>query len=544
MRSRVVPLVVAAVCLARAAAPQSTGIERALDSIRAENLRADVYFFADDALEGRDTPSPGLRIAANFVRARLERLGFQPGAGDSFFQEYAVGVRRLDPERSSIVIGEGPDARRLAYEVEAGEQLDRSAELRLEHRVHHHDEPRLVAQPLLDDRLDRDALHSQDLGDSREHARPVRDLEVEVEGELRVGHERHVLRRRHERRRRDHRRDHVAEHGARRLDPAGSRAGQGDLGDGGRLDRDRVEGAVHRRERVVGVQERGVHVHGHAAARPLRGADQLQRQVELLGVLDVVGGEPLDALVAHLVEPHGGVEGEPGEDRHLGGGVLAGHVLGGVGLGVAQPLRLGQRLVVARPRARHLAEDVVGGAVDDSMDALDVGGGERLRHHADRRHHARHGALEAQLHAAAAGRVEDLLAVLGEQLLVGGHHVAAGVERPQHVLARGVDPAHELHDQVASLEDVVVVAAAACEHTRDLGAAADLGLDCVRPLVEQLGEGTADRAVAQKADAECAVRQAAGGARGAGLSITGHAASDLRRSRGGPPRARGHPCRR
>ncbi len=50
--------------------------------------------------------------------------------------------------------------------------------------------------------------------------------------------------------------------------------------------------------------------------------------------------------------------------------------------------------------------------------------GERLAHHADRRHDAGDGGLEAQLHAARARGVEQLLAVLGEQLLVGGHHVA------------------------------------------------------------------------------------------------------------------------
>ena len=78
---------------------------------------------------------------------------------------------------------------------------------------------------------------------------------------------------------------------------------------------------------------------------------------------------------------------------------------------------------------------------------------------------------------AAAGGVEDLLAVLGEQLLVRGHDVAAGVERAQHVVARGVDAAHQLDDQVAALEDVVEVAAAAGQDAGDLGPAADLGLD-------------------------------------------------------------------
>jgi hypothetical protein len=134
--------------------------------------------------------------------------------------------------------------------------------------------------------------------------------------------------------------------------------------------------------------------------------------------------------------------------------------------------------------------------------ALDVGGRERLRHDANCRDHARHGALEAHLHATAAGGVEDLLTVLREQLLVGGHHVTTRVERAQHVVARRLDAAHQLDDQIAALDDVVEVAAAAREHTGDLGPPANLGLDRVRPLLEKPGEGRPDGAVAQHPDSK------------------------------------------
>ena len=45
-----------------------------------------------------------------------------------------------------------------------------------------HHQPRLVAEPLLDDRLDRHAVVGQHLGHRRQHARLVGDLEVQVEG--------------------------------------------------------------------------------------------------------------------------------------------------------------------------------------------------------------------------------------------------------------------------------------------------------------------------------------------------------------------------
>ncbi len=71
-------------------------LDLALDGIDAEGIRADLYFIADDALEGRDTPSAGLRIAARFLRARLERLGFTPGAPEGFFYTYFLQRKRVD----------------------------------------------------------------------------------------------------------------------------------------------------------------------------------------------------------------------------------------------------------------------------------------------------------------------------------------------------------------------------------------------------------------------------------------------------------------
>ena len=62
----------------------------------------------------------------------------------------------------------------------------------------------------------------------------------------------------------------------------------------------------------------------------------------------------------------------------------AGDVLRRVGLREAEPLRLGERLVVARA-ALHLGEDEVGRAVDDPEHAVDVRDDERLAQHLDHR---------------------------------------------------------------------------------------------------------------------------------------------------------------
>ena len=281
-----------------------------------------------------------------------------------------------------------------------------------------HDEPRVLAQPLLDDGADRRALQAEQLRDLGEHAGPIGDLEVEVEPRLDVGDDLEARRRRRRRGRRDHRADDVAEHRARRLRPAGARPAQRDLGDRLRLDRHGVERAVDRRERVAAVEERRVDADADAAVDALGGADELQPEAQLLRVGHVLAGDVLDPLVAHVVEVHRRVEREAREDRHLRRGVGAVDVLGRVGLGVAEPLGLGERVVVGGAGLGHAREDEVRRAVDDAVQAVDVGGGERLLQDPDDRHDAGDGRLEAQLHPVLARARPQLLAVAAQQLLV------------------------------------------------------------------------------------------------------------------------------
>ena len=66
------------------------GLARALDSIQSRSIRSDLGFVASDELEGRDSPSRGLRVAALFLAARLQRLGFTPAGTEGFLQRYEV----------------------------------------------------------------------------------------------------------------------------------------------------------------------------------------------------------------------------------------------------------------------------------------------------------------------------------------------------------------------------------------------------------------------------------------------------------------------
>jgi len=94
-----------------ATSPGDDLLARSLDAIDPRAIKADIYFLASDELMGRDTPSDGLKLAARYVRARLMRHGFTPAGDHGFFDEYDLEQKRLDPERTSLVLAaHGRDA--------------------------------------------------------------------------------------------------------------------------------------------------------------------------------------------------------------------------------------------------------------------------------------------------------------------------------------------------------------------------------------------------------------------------------------------------
>ena len=69
------------------------------DSIRQEDLRADLFFLAGDSLRGRLTDTDENRAAADFIRSRFERMGLKgAGPNGSFFQPYNLMTATLGTE--------------------------------------------------------------------------------------------------------------------------------------------------------------------------------------------------------------------------------------------------------------------------------------------------------------------------------------------------------------------------------------------------------------------------------------------------------------
>lgn len=73
---------------ASAPSPQSLTPQEqlALHHISADSLRGHLSFIASDLLEGRNTPSRGLDIAAEYIASQFRRAGLEPVGDDGYFQ--------------------------------------------------------------------------------------------------------------------------------------------------------------------------------------------------------------------------------------------------------------------------------------------------------------------------------------------------------------------------------------------------------------------------------------------------------------------------
>lgn len=76
-----------------------------VDGVTAKQLREYLTFIASDELEGRDTPSRGLDIAAMFIAQHLASWGIKP-AGDagSYFQKVPLRLNKIDAEKTRLEI--------------------------------------------------------------------------------------------------------------------------------------------------------------------------------------------------------------------------------------------------------------------------------------------------------------------------------------------------------------------------------------------------------------------------------------------------------
>ena len=97
----------------RSLTPYEEATLRAAATIRPEDIRSDIAFLASDELAGRDTPSPGLEAAAEYLVDRLVEAGLDPGGDDGTF------IQRF-PYTSTTMV---KSARMVAYEGVSGTEV-------------------------------------------------------------------------------------------------------------------------------------------------------------------------------------------------------------------------------------------------------------------------------------------------------------------------------------------------------------------------------------------------------------------------------------
>ena len=140
----------------------------------------------------------------------------------------------------------------------------------------------------------------------------------------------------------------------------------------------------------------------------------------------------------------------------------------GIGLGIAEPLRLRQHVVEIPTALAHGGQDVIAGAVQDPVDAADPIADQPLAQGLDDRDAASHRRLEPDGDAVCLGRMREFRAMMGKQGLVRRHHRLARFEcRPAQGERRAVGAAdqldHEIDFRVGRQRQGVVVPAQALQ---------------------------------------------------------------------------------
>jgi hypothetical protein len=85
----------------------SPDTQATLDRISASSMRGHLSFIASDQLEGRDTPSRGLDLAAEYIAAQFRRAGLEPVADGTYFQTAKMMVRTPNLDGFVLTLARG-----------------------------------------------------------------------------------------------------------------------------------------------------------------------------------------------------------------------------------------------------------------------------------------------------------------------------------------------------------------------------------------------------------------------------------------------------
>lgn len=94
------------------------------ETITQADLRADLFFLAGDAMRGRLTDTNENRVTSDYIRARFERAGLKPVAGNSYFQNYNLMTPTLGDGNTLSVLGNYVEGKPTsARELKSGQEF-------------------------------------------------------------------------------------------------------------------------------------------------------------------------------------------------------------------------------------------------------------------------------------------------------------------------------------------------------------------------------------------------------------------------------------
>jgi hypothetical protein len=113
--------------------------QAAMDRVSADSLRGHLSFIASDALEGRNTPSRGLDIAAEYIAAQFRRAGLEPAGDDGYFQtaNWKSAERTLEGFELKIQSGKETftlDSLRVSIGINSPLDLSQAAAFKIDYK--------------------------------------------------------------------------------------------------------------------------------------------------------------------------------------------------------------------------------------------------------------------------------------------------------------------------------------------------------------------------------------------------------------------------
>lgn len=102
---------------APAATSGSDAVTQAVQSITPEDVHRRVSFLASDEMRGRDTPSPELERAAEYLAEEHRSFGLEPAGEDGYFQRYPLRAVALDTASAHFghILADGSDDQLLTF---------------------------------------------------------------------------------------------------------------------------------------------------------------------------------------------------------------------------------------------------------------------------------------------------------------------------------------------------------------------------------------------------------------------------------------------